>query len=193
MADVLNWCGYKGWVILIDEVELIGRLGKVGRLDAYQNLNWLLNWSSNMFYPIYTVGVVALSLRNDVWFSSDRTHIPELAAQKFGEDATAEMKIFFDIAISRQCPTIEPLSQDELSKLLASLVECHRIAYDWDAQLDIPSLIQYMGAQPVRTHIRAALEALDINYTYKETIIPEVINLVEGSVKEDRFFKESEA
>ena len=201
MADVLNWCGYKGWVILIDEVELIGRLGKVGRLDAYQNLNWLLNWSGNMSYPIYTVGVVASSLRNDVWFSSDRTpiaksdrsQIPELAAQKFGEDAEAEMKKFFDMAISKQCPTTEPLSQDELSKLLASLVERHRIAYDWDAQLDIPNLIEYMGAQPVRTHIRAALEALDINYTYKETIIPEVIDLVEGSVKEeDGFLKDSE-
>ena len=81
-----------------------------------------------------------------------------------------------------------------MSKLLASLVERHRIAYDWDAQLDIPKLIQYMGAQPVRTHIRAALEALDINYTYKETIIPEVINLVEGSVKEkDGFLSGSEA
>ena len=202
MADVLNWCGYKGWVILIDEVELIGRLGKVGRLDAYQNLNWLLNWSGNMSYPIYTVGVVASSLRNDVWFSSDRTpiaksdrtHIPELAAQKFGEEAEADMNNFFDIAISKQCLTTEPLSQGELSKLLASLVECHRIAYDWNAQLDIPNLIEYMDAQPVRTHIRAALEALDINYTYKQTIIPKVIDLVEGSVKEeDGFLSGSEA
>ena len=58
MADVLNWYGYKGWVILIDEVELIGRLGKVGRLNAYQNLNWLLNWS-NMSYPIYRVRATA--------------------------------------------------------------------------------------------------------------------------------------
>ena len=46
MADVLEWCGYNGWVILIDEVELIGRLGKVGRLDAYQNLNFILRLPS---------------------------------------------------------------------------------------------------------------------------------------------------
>ncbi len=72
MADALAWCGYKGWVILIDEVELIGRLGKAGRLEAYRNLNWLMNWSGTMPYPIYTVGVVASSLRNDVWFSSDK-------------------------------------------------------------------------------------------------------------------------
>jgi hypothetical protein len=83
MADAIVWCGYKGWVILIDEVELIGRLGKVGRLDAYQNLNWLLNWSRTMLYPIYTVGVVALSLKNDVWFSNDSTRQAKMTASKF--------------------------------------------------------------------------------------------------------------
>lgn len=201
MADTLAWCGYKGWVILIDEVELIGRLGKVGRLDAYRNLNWLLNWSGTMPYPIYTVGVVASSLRNDMWLSSDptqnakrdRNQIPDLAGLKLGHEAKAEMSKFFEIAISKQCPTTEPLSPDKLSKLLESLVERHRIAYAWDAQLDFHSLIQHIGSQPVRTHIRAALEALDINYTYKEIIMPEAAVLVEGSVEEEEgFFQEDE-
>ena len=201
MADTLTWCGYKGWVILIDEVELIGRLGKVGRLDAYRNLNWLLNWSGTMPYPIYTVGVVASSLKNDMWLSSDSTQnaksdryqIPDLAGLKLGHDAKAEVSKFFEIAISKQCLTTEPLSQDKLSKLLESLVERHRIAYAWDAQLDVYSLIRDMGSQPVRTHIRAALEALDINYAYKEIITPEATNLVEGSVEEEEgFFKENE-
>ena len=29
MADAIRWCGYRGWVILIDEVELLGRLGVI--------------------------------------------------------------------------------------------------------------------------------------------------------------------
>ena len=198
MADALTWCGYKGWVILIDEVELIGRLGKVGRLDAYQNLNWLLNWSGTMPYPIYTLGVVATSLKNDVWFSSDSTQhvkkddsqIPELAAQRLGQDAEAQMKNFFDTAISKQCPTTKPLSQSELSKLLESLVEHHGLAYAWEAELNVHKSIKDIGDKPVRTHIRAALEALDINYVYKEIIVPEASNLVEGSVEEEEdFFK----
>ncbi len=201
MADAIVWCGYQGWVILIDEVELIGRLGKVGRLDAYRNLNWLLNWSGTMPYPIYTVGVVASSLRNDVWFSSDRTRhakndrnqIPELAAQKFGQDAEAEMHNFFDTAIGKQCPTTEPLSQGELSNLLESLVHLHQIAYAWEAELDIHDLIKQIGNQPVRTHIRAALEALDLNYVYQEIIHPEATSLVEASVKEEEeFFQEND-
>lgn len=196
MADALTWCGYKGWVILIDEVELIGRLGKVGRLDAYGNLNWLLNWSGTMSYPIYTVGVAASSLRNDVWFSSDSTRsakndhsqIPELAAQRLGQDAASQMHNFFALAISKQCPTTEPLSQDELIKLLESLEECHRVAYAWDGRLALDNLIKHVGSQPVRTHIRAALEALDINYAYQEIMTPETTNLIEGSVNEEKGF-----
>jgi hypothetical protein len=65
------------------------------------------------------------------------------------------------------------------------LVECHGIAYNWSAELDTHRLIQEIGTQPVRTYIRAALETLDINYVYKETITPETTNLVEGSVKEE--------
>lgn len=201
MADALTWCGYKGWVILIDEVELIGRLGKAGRLDAYRNLNWLLNWSGTMPYPIYTLGVVASSLRNDVWFSSDstrskndRSQIPDLAAQKFGVKGEAEMKKFFDTAIGKQCPTTEPLSQNDLNNLLKSLLELHSIAYDWEAQLNVDDLIQHIGAQPVRTHIRAALEALDIEYVYQEIITLETTNLVESSVQEEEdFFKDNES
>lgn len=68
------------------------------------------------------------------------------------------------------------------------MVERHRIAYAWDAQLDIHNLIKHVGNQPVRTHIRAALEALDINYAYKEIITPETTDLVEGWVEEESGF-----
>jgi hypothetical protein len=51
-----------------------------------------------------------------------------------------------------------------------------------------------VGDRPVRTHIRAALEALDLGYTYQETILPEATNLVEGSVTEEQgFLKEDES
>jgi hypothetical protein len=220
MADAIALCGYKGWVLLIDEVELIGRLGKVSRLQAYRNLNWLLNWSEQPWhpepplsnasdelfsacpYPIYTVGVVASSLRNDVWFSgtntpsakNDRTQIPDLAAEKFGPKAAAEMKQFFETAISPQCPTIKPLDMNSLSNWLEQIVKLHGIAYDWDAHLDLHALIQAIGSQPIRTHIRATLESLDIAYTYRETFTPAVTHLIETSVEEEPgFYAEEEA
>jgi len=209
MADAIALCGYKGWVLLLDEVELIGRLGKVGRLQAYRNLNWLLNWSDRpvrrdgdqeLFcenpYPIYTFGVVASSLRNDVWFSgtstpsakNDRSQIPELAIEKFGTDAGQVMQNFFETAIGSTCPTIRPLETSGLIELLDHLVKLHGAAYAWDAQLDVPKLIQTIGSQPIRTHIRATLEALDIAYLYHEDVKLGATDLLEASLQEQADF-----
>lgn len=209
MADAIALCGYKGWVLLLDEVELMGRLGKVGRLQAYRNLNWLLNWSKSstrqtddqeLFganpYPIYTFGVVASSLRNDVWFSgtstpnakSDRSQIPSLAGEKFGPKAETVIQGFFDRALSSHCPTIRPIETANLMDLLQHLVTLHGVAYAWEAELNLPDLVQRVGSQPIRTHIRAALEALDMAYLYHEQIDLGVAELVEASVQEQADF-----
>jgi len=195
MADAVTLCGYKGWVILLDEVELVGRLGKVGRMQAYRNLNWLLNWV-NCPYPIYTVGVVASSLRNDVWFSgthasssrNDRTQIPQLAAEKLGEAARTEMEKFFETAIGSTCPIIRPLDARDLETLLQKLTELHGTAYGWNATLNVQDLLQTIGSQPIRTHIRAALEALDLGYLYKEPVKLKTSTLQESSVQEEEDF-----
>jgi hypothetical protein len=196
-------------VLLLDEVELVGRLGKVGRLQAYRNLNWLLNWSKRSVrrdgdqellcqnpYPIYTFGVVASSLRNDVWFSgtttlsakNDRGQIPPLAAEKFGADAEKLIQEFFEIAVSSHCPTIRPLETANLVSLLERLVKLHGTAYDWNAQLDVKKLVKQIGSQPIRTHIRATLEALDIAYLYNESVDVGATQLVEASVQEEEDF-----
>ncbi len=38
MSHMFKLLGYNGWVILIDEMELVGRLGKKARLAAYKNM-----------------------------------------------------------------------------------------------------------------------------------------------------------
>ncbi len=212
MADALVWCGYKGWVILIDEVELVGRLGRVSRLQAYRNLNWLLNWSKTLSYPIYTLGVVASSLRNDVWFSGagtveakprgrqariDSVQIPELAAERGGPELALEMENFFKMAInSRQCPSIKLIKDSDLDSLLERLRELHGVAYDWSAELDVESLrrkVKETGSQPIRTYIRAALEVLDMAYVYREAIDLRVDRLQEVTLTEDESYFAPEA
>jgi hypothetical protein len=197
MADIVQWAGYKGWVILIDEVELIGRLGITGRLQAYRNLHWLLNWSNTMPYAIYTVGVVASGLR-DIWFGradepnikGDRLRIPELANQKICKDVADEMTLFFQKAVSNDCPILEPLGLKDLVELLSRLVTLHSLAYGWEAHLDVSDLIVQVGDKPTRTHIRAALEALDLAFVYSSSdlVSPEVTGLVDHILDEQADF-----
>lgn len=173
MADAIRLCGYKGWVILIDEVELTGRLGPLSRLKAYRNLHWLLNWSGTMQYPVYTLAAAATRLQDDIWYGGakdDRNLMPGFAAEKMGEAAAREMGVFFERAIGKESLVVTPVAGEALLGLLDALVGLHGRAYDWPAQLDMSQLVRDVGAQPVRTYIRAAMEALDAQYVYNEKV-----------------------
>ncbi len=172
LADTIIFCGYQGWIILIDELELIGRLGSQSRLRAYQNLHWLLNWSNSHHYPIYVIAAAATSLQNDVWYGGkdDRTLMPKLAEEKFGKNARDEMIEFFEYALSPKSLVVSPVSEEALAELLERIVELHGRAYNWDAQLNVNNLIDNLGETTLRTYIRATLESLDHMFLYHEAI-----------------------
>lgn len=170
LADTLKWCGFHGWVILIDEIELLARLGKASRLQAYQNLNWLFNWSEEMAYPIYVIGAAASSLQ-EAWYSHygrrppDRVTIADMAREKFGRDEEGKMQRFFEFAVEDYNKTILPITKTAVLPLLEKLVILHAEAYDWHPPLTPESLGKIIDKLPddtrLRTYIRYILEILD--------------------------------
>ena len=196
MADALVFCGFEGWVILIDEVELIGRLGKTSRYKAYSNLSWLLNWNGGMKYPIYTVAAAATRLQDDLWYGKkddDRSAMPAMAAEKYGEEASKEMESFFEKAIDGFSLKILPAKEEDIIKLLVKISELHGDAYQWSPELDPASLISHLGSQPVRTYIRAALEFLDLQYLYNQKQIPDAAELGEMTFDDKNIDNDEEA
>jgi len=191
MADAIQLCGYNGWVILVDELELIGRLSALGRLKAYRNLAWLLNWAESLQYPIYTLAAAATRLQDDIWYGGgkdDRTIMPSLAEARFGEAARRDMEIFFERAIGSESPVVAPVGGDSLMEMLDTLADVHGIAYDWIPTLDVQALVAELGSQPIRTYVRAALESLDIKYIYNETVTMTATELTEQRLEEEADF-----
>jgi len=190
MADTIIFCGYRGWIILIDELELVGRLGSQTRLKAYQNLHWLLNWSNAHHYPIYVIAAAATSLQNDMWYGGkdDRTLMPKLAEEKLGKNARDEIISFFEYALSSKSSVVSPVSEGVLAELLERIVELHGRAYNWDARLDVKNVIHNLGETTLRTYIRATLESLDQMYLYQEPIQITPSVLEEKPMVEDETF-----
>lgn len=190
LADTIVFCGYRGWVILIDELELVGRLGSQSRLKAYQNLQWLLNWSKTHHYPIYVIAAAATSLQSEMWYGGkdDRTLMPKLAEEKFGKSAYNEITEFFEYALSPQSLVVTPASEEAISELLKRIVELHGKAYSWEAKLDVNSLVRNLGETTLRTYIRATLESLDHQFLYHETIQTTPFNFKEKPLTEDDSF-----
>lgn len=200
-ADVIRFCGFRGWVILIDEVELIAHLGRVSRLQAYGNLNWLLNFSGELKYPIYAVGVAALSLQN-AWSSGngrrapDQVGMPELAEERFGLEERRQIEEFFDRSLSDHCPRITMVDRSCLNELLNQVVQLHGASYGWQAPNfgHVEQHLEQLSVDdPVRTYIRATLEVLDNLAMTGETPEIRTEELVEGAVNEDpEYFREVE-
>jgi hypothetical protein len=191
MADAVRYCGFRGWVLLIDEVELLGRLPKAGRLAAYRNLNWLLNWSGGMRFPIYTVAAAASRLKTERMYegdgrgADDRTVMPDLARLKLGADAGQELDDFFKTALTNHCQTVGQVSPAQSAIVLEAVARLHGAAYEWSSRLDVGDVLKRNPNVPVRTQIRATLEALDLELQYGAATVPEAAVLVESSVTED--------
>lgn len=194
IADTLTCAGYEGWVILIDEVELIGRLGKLARLKAYRNLQWLLNWSGQSTFPMYVVCAAASRLQDDLWYGKeddDRTIMPELAGIRYGDEDARNMAEFFARAIGKESMTIQPAGQIELVALLDSIAQLHGLAYGWEPAFKGEDILRHLGAKPARTHVRAALEFLDLQMLYARDgasdsiAVPDSASLVETVMEEE--------
>jgi hypothetical protein len=144
-----------------------------------------------MSYPIYTVGAAATRLQDDIWYGrkqDDRTIMPRLAESRVGIEARLEMETFFEHAISEASPVVEPATEEGLAQLLEKVVQLHAQAYQWSPEMNVSSLICQLGSQTVRTYIRAALEALDMQFIYQEEVAPQAEAFQEQILEEDEDF-----
>ena len=162
MSHLFLKVGYNGWVILMDEAELIGRLGKKTRLKAYfQMANFLLPEQLESTFSLFAL---SSSYVEDV---IDGKHEFENLAEVYPDDQEPA-KTVLDRMI--KAPQLLPLSRDELTKVIMNLQSFHGKAYGWNPDLSAEVLLRSTksGGYLLRTQIRAVIELLDQLYQYGE-------------------------
>ena len=173
--------GYAGWVILFDEVELIGRLGRVGRAKSYGNIGRLAIDGLGTGH-VLSVFAVASNFYTDVLLRRhDQELAPEwLAARGDPESVEACRR---GIAVLQEAHLLQPLSPANWQQFLQNLVDAHETAYDWSSGLSGESLWDVIRAittetdTKVRVRLRLALQWLDLLYQYGR---PPTIRTVHG-------------
>lgn len=163
MSHLFHQMGYQGWVILVDEAELIGRMGKKARLNAYRNMARFLMPGEGM-EAVFSLFALSASYGEDV---IEGKHDYENLAELFPDDQEP-MKSVLDLLTKAQ--QLHPLSKSEICEVLAKLQDFHGRAYGWHPQISIETLenITQSGGYLLRTKIRAAIEYLDQIYQYGE-------------------------
>jgi hypothetical protein len=161
MSHLFTQMGYHGWAILIDETELMGRLGKKARLNAYRNMaNFLL--PDRCPESTFSIFALSASYAEDV---IEAKHEYENLALIYPEEQEPARTV---LDLLSRAPQLLPLTKEEIYEVLYKIQDFHGRAYEWTPNLSVDSLeeVTQAGGYLLRTKIRAAIEFLDQLYQY---------------------------
>ncbi|MFZ3102694.1 MAG: BREX system ATP-binding domain-containing protein [Desulfitobacteriaceae bacterium] len=165
LSNLFKLLGFNGWVILYDETELIGRLGKKARLIAYNNMAaFLFPEQYSRLKSTFTMFAMGASYREDVIESK---HDFENLTTAYVDRVQREpIEKVLNHIIS--APQLQPLNQAEILQVLKKVQVFHGRAYDWKPNFDVHEVFKASENRGylLRTRIRAAVELLDQLYQY---------------------------
>jgi hypothetical protein len=164
VARLLRAAGHAGWIILFDEVELIGRYSLLQRGRSYAELaRWLGADQADRGTPTGPV----LAMTDDfeaavISGKGDRTQIPDkLRAKQTPEwDETATLAQAGMRHIERDMLLLEPPDAAELDRAYTALKQLHGDAFGW-APPDVAGL-ERLGATRMRQYVRAWINEWDL-------------------------------
>lgn len=124
---LLKLLGYKGMVILVDELELLMNQRSDIRKNCYQNLRYIIdNTLGGEFKNCFFVFAAT-----DEFFTDSERGIKTYHAlyQRLGEASPSDPGLVSDMRL----PVIRMtrLSQDDLLSLAEKLIALHKTAYNW--------------------------------------------------------------
>ena len=176
--------GCEGWVILFDEAELIGRMGKKTRLNCYLNM-------AKFAYP-----EKAANLRSAYSiFAFNSSFVPDVLEGKQEYDnieqnsisPEADRSVKTVLNLISTAPQLVPLNKEEIMAVLEKIRELHGRAYNWEPSAKTGALFSAIEKRGylLRTRIRAAVEILDQLYQYGKAGDIKVNELEEGNYSEE--------
>lgn len=156
LSHLFKKLGYKGWVILFDESELVGRLGKKTRLKAYENMAKFL-FPAKQLESTFSMFAFTSSYVEDVIESKKEF---QNLAEVYPDDEEPIKSVMEAIV---DAPQLDPLSEKEICEVLEKIVFFHGKAYDWQPQVNLERMFSTVdrGGYLLRSKIRSAIEYLD--------------------------------
>jgi hypothetical protein len=168
VSRLIQGAGYRGWALLIDEVELMGRYSLLQRGRSYAELaRWLGRIEGLQVPGLATVAAVTDDFAAKVLYEKgDRDYVaPKLrdrgTAEFLGLAARAEagMRI-----IERDALVLLPPSRDTLSLTYEQLRGIHSRAHEWDPP-EVPAA-ELALTRTMRSHVRRWINEWDLKRLY---------------------------
>jgi len=173
-ARLLRAAGYEGWIILLDELELMGRYTVLQRGRAYAELARLLGLSEDFPIPgLLTVGAITPNFRSAVISyrggddgpgKDDRDNIGNYFRSRGDSDSklTAALAESAMEEIEQRLVLIREPAKDSLPEVLDTLARVYATAYGFEPAR--PPIDEYWAYdKSMRQYVRSWITSWDLN------------------------------
>ena len=189
VLELIKAAGYRGWVVLMDEIELVATYSVLQRARSYAELARWMGQAADEKYPgLVLVGTVAgdfaLAVLDE---KEDRDKAaPRLRARQRDEDNIAAARAETGMRLIERGvrPLAEP-DDDMLSNLYERLKTIHSEGYAWAAP-DINHGIGQGGRKIIRSFVRRWINEWDLRRLYPESEPDIEENELEFKYEEDK-------
>ena len=183
ISHLFKQLGYNGWVLLFDEAELIGGMGKKARAKSYVEMQRFLKPSPKL-EGVFSLFAFSSSYVEDV---IDKKKEFENVREVFAEDGDALSAAEASLRAIENAPELAPLTKAEITRILMSIQDFHGKAYGWHPDVSAESIYAATeaGGYLLRTKIRAAIEFFDQLYQYGEAGKTRITELGKETFEED--------
>lgn len=176
-ARLMRAAGFRGWVLLLDEVELIGRYSRLQRARSYAQLARWMGWLETDQYPgVSAVAAITTDFGSAVLQGKgDLDYIrPQLESRDTDEyrllasRAETGMRI-----IEREAVPLSPPDEAVLHQTYETLKLIHGRAYDWPPP-DITGgdgRLVTRRARPMRSYVRRWINEWDLRRIYPDELV----------------------
>jgi len=168
VSRLITTAGYAGWVLLVDEVELIGRYSWLQRAKSYADLlRWMGKLSGQQTPGLFSVFAIMsnfesyiLEERNDLEVIPAKLH--DKGMEDLPKQAERSMRLIQREKLRLQAPDLQ-IIQQTCEKVRA----IHAEAYGWQPP---PVAVERLGITSMREYVKRwitewDLKRLDPNYT----------------------------
>lgn len=179
--------GYKGWIILMDEVELIARYSVLQRAKAYAQLARWLGAIPHQSIP--GIGVAA-TISGDYSIAAlddrDLVQIPMKLRSKGDEQSLALLSLAESgmNAIKTRALALDEPNRDTLTAAVHRLVRIYSTAYGVTPSID-PSTMDSTSHRDMRGYVRRWVNEWDLHRLHPAAVLETEVEQIETSYEED--------
>ena len=136
-TELVKAAGYKGWVVLLDEIELVGQYSLLQRARSYAELARWLGQAQGEAYPgLVAVGTVTAdyalaNISAEASSKKDRDYAGQRLRSRGDDNGAARAETAMRL-LERECTPLVAPAEADVNNTLDTLRNIYSEAYGWD-------------------------------------------------------------